>query len=98
MDPLQVHKNGKIFLLLDTEIGAVGHIASMAILPAGALFLFFNKLLNEFFSNNTGITVFDIIAVLFLSLAILFLIFGKILSYLKVRPAEYCAYWYLAHH
>ena len=37
MDPLQVHKNGKIFLLLDTEIGAVGHIASMAILPAGAL-------------------------------------------------------------
>ena len=37
MDPLQVHKNGKIFLLLDKEIGAVGHIASMAILPAGAL-------------------------------------------------------------
>ena len=37
MDPLQVHKNGKIFLLLDTEIGAVVHIASMAILPAGAL-------------------------------------------------------------
>ena len=37
MDPLQVHKNGKIFLLLDTEIGAVGHITSMAILPAGAL-------------------------------------------------------------
>ena len=37
MDPLQVHNNGKIFLLLDTEIGAVGHIASMAILPAGAL-------------------------------------------------------------
>ena len=37
MDPLQVHKNGKIFLLLDTEIGAVGRIASMAILPAGAL-------------------------------------------------------------
>ena len=23
---------------------------------------------------------------------------GKILSYLKVRPAEYCAYWYLARH
>ena len=43
MDPLQVHKNGKIFLLLDTEIGAVGHIASMAILPAGALRLFLNK-------------------------------------------------------
>ena len=41
MDPLQVHKNGKIFLLLDTEIGAVGHIASMAILPAGALVIFF---------------------------------------------------------
>ena len=39
MDPLQVHKNGKIFLLLDTEIGSVGHIASMAILPAGALSL-----------------------------------------------------------
>ena len=38
MDPLQVHKNGKIFLLLDTEIGAVGHIASMAILSAGALY------------------------------------------------------------
>ena len=37
MDPLKVHKNGKIFLLLDTEIGAVGHIASMAILPAGTL-------------------------------------------------------------
>ena len=40
MDPLQVHKNGKIFLLLDTEIGAVGNIASMAILPAGALVVF----------------------------------------------------------
>ena len=40
MDPLQVHKNRKIFLLLDPEIGAVGHIASMAILPAGALLLF----------------------------------------------------------
>ena len=43
MDPLQVHKNGKIFLLLDTEIGAVGHIASMAILPAGALVLVMNS-------------------------------------------------------
>ena len=51
--------------------------------------------LNDFFSNNTGITVFDIIAVLFLSLAVS--IVGKI-SYLKVRPAEYCAYWYLASH
>ena len=40
--------------------------------------------------------VFDIIAVLFLSLAIS--IVGKILSYLKVRPTEYCAYWYLASH
>ena len=39
MDPLQVHKNGKIFLLLDTEIGAVGHIASMAILPADVSYL-----------------------------------------------------------
>ena len=36
------------------------------------------------------ITVFDIIAVIFLSLAIL--IVGKILSYLKLQPAEYCAY------
>ena len=44
MDPLQVHKNGKIFLLLDTEIGAVGHIASMAILPAGALLRVFSLL------------------------------------------------------
>ena len=46
MDPLQVHKNGKIFLLLDTEIGAVGHIASMAILPAGALFSSVKNLLS----------------------------------------------------
>ena len=30
MDPFQVHKNGKIFLLLDTEIGSVGHIASIS--------------------------------------------------------------------
>ena len=51
MDPLQVHKNGKIFLLLDTEIGAVGHCASMAILPAGALHInFFFALL--MFSKN----------------------------------------------
>ena len=56
---------------------------------------FFNK---RFFSNNTGtgITVFDIITVLLLSLAISLV--DKILSYLKVWPAEYCAYWYLARH
>ena len=56
MDPLQVHKNGKIFLLLDTEIGAVGHIASMAILPAGALpFLFL--LVVEFGNVDPKVTV-----------------------------------------
>ena len=52
MDPLQVHKNGKIFLLLDTEIGAVGHIASMAILPAGALFQYGS---NPFDLHNKGL-------------------------------------------
>ena len=36
---LQVHANGKIFLLLDPEIGAVGHFTSMAILPAGSLYI-----------------------------------------------------------
>ena len=39
MDVLQAHENGKIFLFLDPEIGAVSHITSMAILPAGALIL-----------------------------------------------------------
>ena len=37
MDPLQVHPDGKLFLFLDPEIGAVGQITSMVILPAGAL-------------------------------------------------------------
>ena len=55
MDPLQVHKNGKIFLLLDTEIGAVGHIASMAILPAGASL---NQFLMQFNSKNYTKSIF----------------------------------------
>ena len=46
MDPLQVHTNGKIFLLLDTEMGAVGHITSIAILTAGAL-VFIQKCMKE---------------------------------------------------
>ena len=41
-------------------------------------------LTKRFFSNNTGINVLDIIAVIFLSLAISRV--GKILSYLKVGP------------
>ena len=53
-------------------------------------------LIKQFFLHNTSITVFDIIAVLFLLLKIS--IVGKILSYLKVQPAEYCAYWNLVHH
>ena len=51
IDPLQVHKNGKIFLLLDSEIGAVGHIASMAILPAGALVA--DTILEEYRFHNS---------------------------------------------
>ena len=60
-----------------------------------ALFSFFNYTV---FSSNTGtaITVFDVIAVLFSSLAIS--IVDKILYYLKVRPAQYCAYCYLTHY
>ena len=56
MDPLQVDKNGKIFLLLDTEIGAVGRIASMAILPAGALLL-----INEMRTITKGKDVFELV-------------------------------------
>ena len=51
-----------------------------------AMFFFSTK---QFLSNYTDITVFDIIAVLFLSLALSIL--GKITSYLKGQPTEYCA-------
>ena len=44
MDPFQVHANGKKFLLLDPEIGEVDRITSMAILPAGALYLAYIRL------------------------------------------------------
>ena len=51
-------------------------------------------LISNFFSNKTDINVLDIIAVLFLSLAIS--IVGKISTYLKVQSTEYCAYCNLA--
>ena len=54
-----------------------------------AMFLLFNLTIRL---KNTGITGFDIIAVLSLTMAIL--IVGKI-SNLKVRPEVYCAYCYL---
>ena len=57
------------------------------------ILLCFCFLTKQFFSKNTGITVFDIIAVLSLTMAIL--IVGKI-SNLKVRLEVYCAYCYLA--
>ena len=85
MDPLQVHKNGKIFLLLDTEIGAVGHIASMGILPAGALF-FSTGSIKSFTTLMMGLKKLQIVGKL--SCLVLFDNFSSKVCFLDVVKVE----------